>query len=45
MKRSGVLGVLWFPVLAAVFACGPAWAGGISLYEFGSPDVGLAAEG
>ncbi len=45
MKRSGVLGVLWFPVLAAVFACGPAWAGGISLYEFGSPDVGLAAAG
>jgi long-chain fatty acid transport protein len=28
----------------AVFG-GTAWAGGISLYEFGSPDVGLAAAG
>jgi len=31
--------------LAAVFAGGPAWAGGIMLYQFGSPDVGLAAAG
>jgi long-chain fatty acid transport protein len=32
-------------VLAAVFTGGTARAGGISLYEFGSPDVGLAAAG
>lgn len=30
---------------AAVFAARPAWAGGIMLYQFGSPDVGLAAAG
>ncbi len=45
MKRSGSIRVLCFACLAAVLAGGPAWAGGISLYEFGSPDVGLAAAG
>jgi len=45
MKRSGLLGLLCSLVLAAVFTGGSAWAGGISLYEFGSPDVGLAAAG
>ncbi len=45
MKRSGLLGLLCSLVLAAVLAGGSAWAGGISLYEFGSPDVGLAAAG
>jgi len=32
-------------VLASVFVAGPAWAGGIMLYQFGSPDVGYAAAG
>jgi long-chain fatty acid transport protein len=31
--------------LAAVFAGGPAWAGGVMLYQFGSPDVGYANAG
>ncbi len=45
MKRTGWLCLLCSLVLAAVLAGGTAWAGGISLYEFGSPDVGLAAAG
>src|SRR5512136_1242973 len=45
MKRSGCARMLCCVALAAVFACGPAWAGGIMLYQFGSPDVGLAAAG
>jgi long-chain fatty acid transport protein len=32
-------------VFAAAIAGGQAWAGGIALYEFGSPDVGLASAG
>jgi len=32
-------------ILVVLFAGGSAWAGGIMLYEFGSPDVGLAAAG
>jgi long-chain fatty acid transport protein len=44
-RRSGLMRILGSAVLAAVFAAGPAWAGGISLYEFGSPDVGYAAAG
>jgi len=32
-------------VIAVVFVCGPAWAGGLMLYQFGSPDVGYAAAG
>ncbi len=45
MKRSGLHGLLCSLVLAAVCTGGSAWAGGIMLYEFGSPDVGLAAAG
>src|SRR5512135_3892231 len=45
MIRTVWVRVLCCLALAAVFAGGPAWAGGISLYEFGSPDVGLAAAG
>ncbi|MEN6319875.1 MAG: OmpP1/FadL family transporter [Syntrophaceae bacterium] len=37
--------VLCFLVMAVVFVCGPAWAGGIMLYQFGSPDVGYASAG
>ena len=41
---------LWLKIICACFLVtglfsGPAFAGGISLYEFGSPDVGLAAAG
>jgi len=45
MRRSGCTRILCCVALAAVFAGGPAWAGGIMLYQFGSPDVGLAAAG
>jgi len=45
MKRSGLLVLLCSLVLAAIFTGGSARAGGIMLYEFGSPDVGLAAAG
>jgi len=38
-------GTLCCLVIAVVFVCGPAWAGGIMLYQFGSPDVGYAAAG
>jgi long-chain fatty acid transport protein len=39
--RTRVVAVLWF----AGLACNSASAGGISLYEVGTPDVGLAAAG
>jgi long-chain fatty acid transport protein len=45
MNRQKLITILCCAVLAAVFTGGSAWAGGISLYEFGSPDVGLAAAG
>jgi long-chain fatty acid transport protein len=48
MKRQmirGLMGVLYATVFAAVIAGGIARAGGLGLYEFGSPDVGLAAAG
>ena len=45
MSRRGLIRSMCFLVLAAVFAGGPAWAGGIMLYQFGSPDVGYAAAG
>ena len=32
-------------MVTAAFMCSQAYAGGISLYEFDSPDVGLAAAG
>ena len=45
MARPGSVRMACLAVLAAILAGGPAWGGGISLYEFGSPDVGLAAAG
>ena len=45
MNRPGLIKICCALALAAVFAAAPAWAGGISLYEFGSPDVGLASAG
>lgn len=45
MSRQGWIGSMCFLVLTAVFAGGPAWAGGVMLYQFGSPDVGTAAAG
>ncbi len=45
MKRTGWMRILCCLALAVVFAGGPAWAGGIMLYQFGSPDVGYAAAG
>ncbi|MCX5880359.1 MAG: OmpP1/FadL family transporter [Deltaproteobacteria bacterium] len=48
MKRQmvhGLIRVLCTVAFALVFAGGTARAGGIGLYEFGSPDVGLAAAG
>ncbi|MEN6467252.1 MAG: outer membrane protein transport protein [Syntrophaceae bacterium] len=32
-------------LLGAILTAGPAWAGGIMLYQIGTPDVGLAAAG
>jgi long-chain fatty acid transport protein len=45
MKRTGFIKILCFMLLVSVLASGSAYAGGIALYEFGSPDVGLAAAG
>jgi long-chain fatty acid transport protein len=45
MKRARLIKVLGAVFLLNIFFCGAALAGGISLYEFGSPDVGLAAAG
>jgi|WetSurSiteA1Bulk_404760.scaffolds.fasta_scaffold05111_3 long-chain fatty acid transport protein len=45
MMRSVWLSLLCTLTIAVVFAAGPAWAGGIMLYQFGSPDVGTAAAG
>ncbi len=45
MKRRQWTVSLCAVALAILFGAGSAWAGGISLYEFGSPDVGLAAAG
>ena len=45
MMRSVWISLLCTLTIAVVFAAGPAWAGGIMLYQFGSPDVGLAAAG
>ena len=45
MKRKRWMKILCFLALAGVFVGGPAWAGGIMLYQFGSPDVGYAAAG
>jgi len=45
MKRSGWIYLFYALCLITVFMSGPAWAGGVMLYQFGSPDVGLAAAG
>jgi long-chain fatty acid transport protein len=45
MMRSVWISLLCTLTIAVVFAAGPAWAGGVMLYQFGSPDVGLAAAG
>jgi len=45
MKRSALFRIMAIAILATVLAGGSAHAGGIALYEFGSPDVGLAAAG
>src|SRR5271157_5977949 len=45
MKRAGFIKILCFMLLVSVLASGSAYAGGIALYEFGTPDVGLAAAG
>ena len=45
MERAGRPGMLCGVIFAAVLAGGHAWAGGIMLYQFGSPDVGLSAAG
>ena len=45
MKRKRWMKILCFLALAGVFAGGAAWAGGVMLYQFGSPDVGYAAAG
>ena len=41
-QKTAMLGLLLACVLAAA---APTWAGGLYLYEIGSPDVGLAAAG
>lgn len=45
MKRTGFIKILCFVLIVSVLASGSVYAGGIALYEFGSPDVGLAAAG
>jgi long-chain fatty acid transport protein len=45
MKPSGLKSLSKFIFLTIVFAWGTAYAGGIGLYEFGTPDVGLASAG
>lgn len=45
MIRQWLIVILCSTVLSALFAGGPAWAGGVMLYQFGSPDVGYAAAG
>lgn len=45
MKRTKWIKVFGVVILIILLFSGSACAGGISLYEFGSPDVGLAAAG
>jgi long-chain fatty acid transport protein len=45
MKRLKMLKFLVSLFLVTMFTCGSVYAGGLGLYEFGSPDVGLAAAG
>ena len=44
-RMHAVMSALSAAAITLVLFAGTAWAGGISLYEFGSPDVGLAAAG
>lgn len=45
MKRTGIFPILCCWILPVVLGAAPAWAGGIMLYQFGSPDVGLSMAG
>lgn len=45
MFRLALTRIIYSIIFVAVFFCKFAQAGGIALYEFGSPDVGLAAAG
>lgn len=42
-QRISVIAATFF--LAGILATAPAWAGGIAVYEMGTPDVGLAGAG
>jgi long-chain fatty acid transport protein len=45
MKRTSTLAVIGFALALAAFVPPSAQAGGINLYEIGTPDVGLASAG
>jgi long-chain fatty acid transport protein len=45
MKKSVWISLLCTFMMATLSVGGPAWAGGVMLYQFGSPDVGYAAAG
>lgn len=45
MKQAKGIKIFGAVFLLIIFLCKSAYAGGILLYEFGSPDVGLAAAG
>jgi len=45
MKCSGRTPLFFTLLVLTVFMSGTAWAGGVMLYQFGSPDVGYAAAG
>jgi long-chain fatty acid transport protein len=45
LKKLGLIKAMSFVVLSVVIAGGSARAGGLGLYEMGTPDVGLAAAG
>lgn len=42
---TGILGIVAAFFVTVGLGAAPAWAGGIALYEIGTPDVGLAAAG
>ncbi len=44
-KTKGILRIVAALFIATALCSAPAWAGGIALYEMGTPDVGLAAAG
>ena len=45
MKRTGWMWILCCLALLAFLGVGSVWAGGVMIYDFGSPDVGLASAG